>query len=120
MEHMPTPTGRSRRFLHFYFSSVLGGCDAFFDERIPVVTVRTLPQQFGAAIAAAQADVRIEIEDRVLRQLAVVIDERCRMTQLAERAPDRLVDAERMRILDERGEEQFERVLGVPTGRQMS
>src|SRR5437763_11351209 len=88
--------------LHFDFSWILSGCDAFFDERIPVVAVRALPQQLRAAIAAADADMRVEIEDRVLGQIAVVIDERFGVPQLTERAPDRLVDAERVRILHER------------------
>src|SRR5688572_27927884 len=38
--------------------------DACFDEAVPLVAVRAVPQQLGAAIAAPHADVRIEIEDR--------------------------------------------------------
>src|SRR5262245_32728044 len=41
--------------------------DALFDERIPFVTVRALPNQLGAAIPAPQTDVRVEIEHRVVR-----------------------------------------------------
>ena len=37
--------------------------------------MRALPQQLGAAVAAAHADVRIEIEDRVACQIDVAIDE---------------------------------------------
>src|SRR5689334_2109858 len=94
--------------------------DAFFDEGVPVVAVRALPEQLGAAIAAAHADVRVEIEDRVLGQLAIAIDERGGMMQLTERAPDRLVDAERMRILDQRGEQQVERLARLTGGREMA
>ena len=64
----------------------------------------------GAAVAAAHADVRIEVEDRVPRQLAVAVDQRRLVAELPERAPDRLVDAERVRVLHERGEQQIERV----------
>ena len=92
---------------------VLRRRDPFLDERVPVVAVRALPEQLGAAIAAAHADVRIEVEDRVLGQLAVAIDERRRMVKLAERAPDRLVDAERVRVLDQRGEQQVERLAAA-------
>src|SRR5262245_19621066 len=37
--------------------------DPFLDERIPLVALRALPQQLGAAITAAKADVRIEVEE---------------------------------------------------------
>ena len=60
----------------FYFSHVLRRRDPLFDERIPVVTVRALPEQLRAAVAAAHADVRVEVEHGVLGQLAVAIDER--------------------------------------------
>ena len=55
---------------------VLGRRDALLDEGVPLVAVRALPQQLGAAVAAADADVRIEVEDRVARQIDVAIDER--------------------------------------------
>ena len=38
--------------------------DPLFDERIPLVAMRALPQQLGAAVAALQADVRVEEEHR--------------------------------------------------------
>src|SRR5436309_1834441 len=82
--------------------------------------MRTLPQQLRAAIAAAHADVRIEVKDRVLRQLGIAVDEGGRMVELTERAPDRLVDAQRVRVLDERGEEQIQRVARLSAGRQMA
>src|SRR5207245_1088117 len=66
------------------------------------------------------ADVRVEIEDSVLGQLAVAIDERRGMMQLSERPPDRLVDAERVRVLDEGGKEQVERFAWVAAAGQMA
>src|SRR6185503_17754907 len=39
--------------------------DAVFHERVPFVAVRALPEELGAAVAALQADVRIEVEDGV-------------------------------------------------------
>lgn len=54
--------------------SFLGGCDALLDERIPIVTMRTLPEQLGTAVAAADADVGIEVEDRVFGEVAIAID----------------------------------------------
>ena len=103
----------------FHLGAVLRRRDALFDERVPVVAVRALPEQLRAAVAAAHADVRIEIEDRVLGQLAVAIDERRRVVELAERAPDRLVDAERVRVLHERGEQQVERLARLAAAGQM-
>ena len=81
--------------------------------------MRALPEQFGASVAAPHADVRVEIEDRVARQLAVAIDERRFVPELSERAPDCLVNAERVRILHERREEQIERVVRPPARRQV-
>ena len=60
------------------FRRVLRRRDPLLDERVPVVAVRALPEQLGAAVAAAHADVRVEVEDRVLGQLAVAVDERRR------------------------------------------
>ena len=42
------------------------------------------------------------------------------MAQLAERAPDRLMDAERVRILHERGEQQVERLVRPAAGREVA
>ena len=42
------------------------------------------------------------------------------MAELAERAPDGLVNAERVRVLHERGEEQVERFLRLPAGGEMA
>ena len=40
--------------------------------------------------------------------------------QLAERAPDGLVDAERVRVLHERGEEQIERLARLAAGGEVA
>src|SRR5881628_737733 len=103
----------------FHLCRVLRRRDSLFDERVPIVAVRALPQQLGAAIAAAQAHVRIEVENRVPRQLAVAVDENRLVTELAERAPDRLMDAERVWILYERREEQIQRVARPAAGREV-
>ncbi len=71
------------RFLGFHFGRVLRWRNPLFYERIPVVAMRALPEQLGAAVPAAHADVRIQIEHRVLRQLAVAIHERLWMVQLS-------------------------------------
>ena len=106
-------------FLDFDLGRVLRGRDALFHERVPVVAVGALPEQLGAAVAAPYADVRIEIEHGVFGQLAVAIDERRRMMHLPERVPDRLMDAERVWILDECREKQVERLLRMLAGGQM-
>jgi hypothetical protein len=62
---------------------------------------------------------RIEIEHGMTRELAA-IDERRGVVKLAEGSPDGLVDAERMRVLHERGEEQIERVLRMSARRQVA
>src|SRR5205814_9226825 len=82
---------------------ILSRGDPLLDEGVPVVAMRALPQELRAAIAAAHADVRIEIKDGVLGQLAVTIDERHRVVELPEGPPDRLVNAERVRVLHQRG-----------------
>src|SRR5207247_40989 len=68
--------GQAESLSDLDFRGVLRGGDAFFDEGVPVVTVRALPQQLGAAVTAAHADVGIEIEHGVVGELAVAIHER--------------------------------------------
>src|SRR5262245_46639976 len=104
---------------HLDFCGVLRRRDPLFDERIPIVAMRALPEELGAAITATDADVRVEIEDRVLCQLGIAIDEPGWMVELAERAPDGLMNAERVRILNERNEEQVQRLARLPTGGEM-
>ena len=53
-------------------------------------------------------------------QLPVPVDERRRVSQGRERAPDRLMDAQGVRILHERGELQVERIVRAAAGRQMA
>src|SRR5439155_10671770 len=84
--------------------------DPLLDEGVPVMAMRALPQELRAAVAAAHADVWIEIEDGMFGELAVAVHERCRMVERGQRAPDRLVDAQRVWILNERGEQQVQGV----------
>ena len=51
--------GEDLRFLHQLRREPL------LDERVPLVALRALPEQLGAAVAAPRTDVRVEIEDRV-------------------------------------------------------
>ena len=87
---------------------VLGGRDAFLDERVPLVALRALPEQLGAAVAAAHADVRIEIEDRVAGERQVALEQLRRTAERRKRLPDFLVNHQRVRVVAERLEEQFE------------
>ena len=82
--------------------------------------MRALPEQFRAAIATAHADVRVEVEDRMAGQLAVPIDQARLVMKLTERAPDGLMDAQRVRVLHQRCELQVERLARAPAGRQVA
>src|SRR3954470_18325106 len=73
-----------------------GRRDPLFDEGVPLVAVRALPEQFGRAIAAAQADVRVEIEDGVAGEPDVAGHQRRRQVEGRQRFPDRLMQRERM------------------------
>ena len=84
------------------------------------MAVRTLPQELGAPIAAARADMRIEVEHGVLCQLAVPLHQGRRVMKVSELAPDRLVNAEGMWVVNERGKEQIERIVRVSTHGQMA
>src|SRR5688572_31892802 len=72
------------------------------------MTVRALPEELRAAVPAFQADVRIEIEDRVASELFVARHQRRREVQLRQGLPDRLVHDEGMWVLHERLEEQLQ------------
>ena len=61
----------------------------------------------------------IEVEDRVARQLFVAADERGRQLQRRQRLPDRLVQGERVRMVDERLEQQLQRLLRAVRGREV-
>jgi hypothetical protein len=64
--------------------------------------------------------VRVEVEHGVLGQLAVAVDERGRVAEQTERPPDGLMNAERVRVLYERGEEELEGFLRLPAGGEVS
>src|SRR5678815_2517284 len=57
------------------FRSFLGRRDPLLHECVPFMAVRALPEELGAAVAALQADVRIEVEDRVAREIDVARDQ---------------------------------------------
>src|SRR5690348_9084454 len=71
---LKTPIAASTRstltFGRFQFRgrSILRRRETLFDERVPLVALRTLPQQLGAAITAPGADVRIQVEHSFARQ----------------------------------------------------
>ena len=96
------------------FDSVLGWRDSLLDERIPLVTVRALPDEFRAAIAAAEAHVRIQIEDGLPGDFDVARHQMLREIEFRQRAPNRLVYRQRMRIVLERLEQQLEGCWGFP------
>ncbi len=100
--------------------AVLRGRDPFLDEGVPLVAVRALPEQFGAAVAAPDADVRVEIEDRVPGELHVAVNQSPFQIELGERLPDRLVDGQGVRILHERVEEQVQALADAALARQVA
>ncbi len=78
----PVGAGVTARQLVSVAFGVLRRRDPLFDERVPLVAMRALPEQLGAAVAAAHADVRVEVEDRVAGEVDVAVDERRRQVQL--------------------------------------
>src|SRR5262245_50032157 len=78
-----------------------------------------MPEEFGTSVAATHADVGIQIEDGVSRQLAVSIYQRRFMTELTERAPDGLVNTQRMRVLHESRKQEVERLMRSSACRQV-
>src|SRR2546423_1983394 len=99
----------SLRRLQLRGRRVLRRRQPLLDERIPLVTLWTLPEQLRAAVAAARADVRVEVEDRVAGQRHVAADERRIPPERGERLPDLLVDGEAVRVQRKRLEQPVER-----------
>ena len=66
--------------------------DAFFDERIPLMALRTLPQQLCTPIAASHAHMRVEVEDGFACKSHVPSYEVLIKIERGERLPDDLVD----------------------------
>src|SRR5690348_13043366 len=93
--------------------------DPVFDERIPLVAVGALPEQLGAAIAAAHADMRIHVEDGVSSQLDVALHERALEVEARKDLPDGLMQRQRVGVMHERLEQQFERSTRVISGLEM-
>jgi hypothetical protein len=81
----------------------------FFDERVPLVALRTLPEQLRAAVTAAHADVGIDIEDGVFCERQVPLEHLRRTAERRERLPDFLMNDEGMRVVRERLEQQLQR-----------
>ena len=92
---------------------------AALDHRLVREYLRELDNAL-VGLPAAQARELLFQTCGVLRQLAIPVDKRGRVMQLAERAPDRLMDAERMRIVHERGEEQFQRLGRLAGGHHVT
>src|SRR5690606_23861866 len=94
--------------------------DALFDEGVPFVALWTLPQQLGAAIPAAYADMRVEVEDRLASQVHVLADERRVEPERRQHAPRLLVDGEPVRVVGQCGEEEIERASRLTRGREVT
>ena len=91
-------------------------CNPLFDERVPFVTMRALPEQLGAAVPAAHADVRVEIEDRPARQVDIPRDQRAGQAKDGQRVPDGLMDGQGMRVVLEGLEQQLQGGGGLSGG----
>ena len=76
------------------------------------------PLEYGVSIT--DACIGWDASVSVLRELAVSVGEGRRVMELSQRAPDRLMDAERVRILHERGEQQLERVARLAARSQVA
>ena len=93
--NFPLPTSASHFQLqtsHVRLQTFFGRRNPLLDKRIPLVALRALPEQLRAAVAAADADVRVEVEDGVAGEVDVAGDERLRQVERGERVPDRLME----------------------------
>src|SRR6266508_6271842 len=79
-----------------------------FDKRVPLVAVRALPEQLGRSIVTLHAHVRIEEEDGFASECDIPLHERAIETDLKQHCPDGLVHRERVRVVLQRFEHQFE------------
>src|SRR6266850_1542869 len=86
------------------------------DERIPLVALRALPEELRAAVAAAEADVRIEIEDRLSGERHIAAHQRLVETERGQDAPDLLVECQPVRVVCERIEQQVECLARLARG----
>ena len=82
----------------------------FFDERVPLVAVGTLPEQLRRPIPASHADVRVQVEHRLSRDVDVPSDQGARQIKGGERVPNCLVDGQRVRVVFQGREEEVERL----------
>src|SRR5262245_28706955 len=116
----PELQGSVSGFRQFCYHRVLRGRDSLLHECVPFVALRTLPEQFGAAVSASHADVWIQIEHRAPREFHVTTNERRLEAERRERKPDLLVNDEAVRVVRQRLEEQFERLAVLRGARQVS
>ena len=110
------PPVRAMRFIprNSAVTASFAGDEALFHERVPLVAVRALPEQLRAAVAAAHADVRIEVEHRASRELACSAGPAPVEVQREQRLPDCLVNGQAVRVVRQRVEQQIERLRCRP------
>src|SRR5918998_5011618 len=84
--------GVTRRTPGSELDEVLDGRDALLHEGVPFVAVGALPQQLRAAVTALHADVRVQVEHRVLGGPDIALHAGRVETELDEDVPDRLMD----------------------------
>ena len=88
---------------------VLGGREPFLDKSVPFVALRALPERFDAAITAAPADVRVEVEHRFVGQFHVAAYQGGVEPERGEYLPDFLMNRETVRMMRKRVEQLIER-----------
>ena len=99
---------------------LLGGRDALFDERIPLVAVRALPEQLSRPVATPDAHMWVEKEDRFARRADVSLDQCPIEADLHQHVPDSLVDRQTVRIVRERIEQEIERGAQLAARREVT
>ncbi len=80
------------------------------------MAVRALPDQLGASVAAAHAHVWIKVEDRLAGDVDVPRDQLLWQVEHRQRAPDSLVDRNRVRIVFEGIEQLWQLELSESAG----
>src|SRR4051812_33572744 len=94
----------------------LRGGNPLFDERVPLVALRALPEQLGAAIAAVHADVRVEVEHRLARTIDVAAHQLRIEVEAGQRPPERGVHDQAGGVGGGRGEKKPDRGAGTRAG----
>ena len=78
---------------------LLGLDDTFLDERVPLMTLRTLPQQLGAPIVASYAHMGVEVENGFASQIHVPLNAVFCKVQRGQGLPHDLMDGQGVRIV---------------------